>query len=61
MGWVAAEAAIMGVVQATVDERVESVSRTLGVDLGELQVATLGAAHAVNTLWWCIWLQFICQ
>ena len=41
------KAAIMGVVQATVDERVESASRTLGVDLGELQVAILGAAHAV--------------
>ena len=43
MGWVATKAAIMGVVQATVDERVESASRTLGGDLpvGELQVAIL--------------------
>ena len=30
-----------------VDEGGESASKTLGVDLGELQVAILGAAHAV--------------
>ena len=47
MGWVATEAAIMGGVQAMVDEGVESVSRTLGVDLGELREAVLCAAHAV--------------
>ena len=47
MGWVAAEAAIMEVVQAMVDEGVESASRTLGVDLGELREAILCAAHAV--------------
>ena len=47
MGWVAAEAAIMGVVQTMADEGGESASTTLGVDLGELQVAIVGAAHAV--------------
>ena len=47
MGWAAAEAAIMEVVQAMVDEGVESASRTLRVDLGELREAILCAAHAV--------------
>ena len=31
-----------------VDERGESASKTLGVDLGELQVAILGAAHVLT-------------
>jgi len=47
MGWVAATTAIMEVVQTTVDEGGESASKTLGVDLDELVVAIVGAAHAV--------------
>ena len=47
MGWVAATAAIMEVVQKMFDEGGEPVSTTLGVDLSELQVAIVGAAHAV--------------
>ena len=47
MGWGATKATIMEVVQTMVGEREESASTTLGVDLGGLQVAILGAAHAV--------------
>ena len=47
MGWVAATAAIMEVVQTMVDEGGESASKTLGVDLDELVVAIVWAAHAV--------------
>ena len=47
MGWVAAKATIMEVVQTVVDEGGESASTTLGVDLDELLVAIVGAAHAV--------------
>ena len=47
MGWRATTAAIMEVVQAMVDEGGESASTTLGVDLDELLVAIVGAAHAV--------------
>jgi hypothetical protein len=47
MGWAAAEAAIMEVVQTMVDEGGESASKTLGVDLDELVVAIVWAAHAV--------------
>ena len=47
MGWAAAEATIMEVVQTMVDEGGESASKTLGVDLDELVVAIVWAAHAV--------------
>ena len=46
IGWVAATATIM-MVQTMVVEGGESASATLGVDLGELQVAIVGVAHAV--------------
>ena len=54
MGWVATKAGIMDpeVMQTMVDEGGESASTTLGVDLGELQMAILGAAHAVSGTWW---------
>ena len=54
MGWVATKAGIMDpeVMQTMVDEGGESASTTLGVDLGELQVAIVGAAHAVSGTWW---------
>ena len=46
MGWVAAKATIMEVVQTVVDEGGESASKTLGVDLDELVVAIVRAAHS---------------
>ena len=48
MGWVVAKATLMAVMQEMVDEEGESASKTLGVDLGELQVAILGAAHVLT-------------
>ena len=47
MGWGAAEAVIMEVVQALVDEEGESAERALGVDLSEVQFQIVRAAHVV--------------
>ena len=42
-----AKATLMAVMQEMVDEEGESASKTLGVDLDELLVAIVWAAHAV--------------
>ena len=47
IGWVAATTTILEVVQTMAVEGEESASATLGVGLGELQVAIVGTAHAV--------------